>query len=61
MEGGGAKFVIFRGFFCCGGGGVFKLEGHSTIMFWMTNCVLEGIYWEEIKKVWFKLMMMSYE
>ena len=35
----------------CFGGGVFKLEGYSTIY------VLEGM-WEEIKKVWFELWMM---
>ena len=34
----GAKFVFWRGYFCCGGGGVFELEGYSTIY------ALEGIW-----------------
>ena len=46
-----AKFVFWRGYLCFGGGGVFELEGYSTIY------VLEGM-WEEIIKVWFELWMM---
>ena len=30
-------------------------RGTVQFMFWMTIGVLEGMYWEEIKKVWFEL------
>ena len=47
----GWKICVLEGVPFCGRGGVFELEGYSTIY------ALEGI-WEEIKKVWFELWMM---
>ena len=37
---------------------ILKWRDIVQFMLWMTICVLEGIYWEEIKKVWFELWLM---